>query len=216
MNILANSSKDAAVTKNTNIAVATSYNKHKVYSGRKYLSLGGFVYLLSLLPKPMVVTSFRLLVVSSTPPHIAPSDKYHSILGIQRSIARNTPFIVSATRVTTDVPTIQRQRYTNSPVRTKALFAYNHNHFLSSHNSSSSSSSSSSRTVTIGTRNTTSTDSSRNTSSTRLFATSSPKLNMYHLDSIGSTQDEARRILQDETLHGTLLYVVFVCIVCML
>mmetsp|Transcript_5578 Transcript_5578/g.10602 ORF Transcript_5578/g.10602 Transcript_5578/m.10602 type:complete len:222 (-) Transcript_5578:396-1061(-) len=40
----------------------------------------------------------------------------------------------------------------------------------------------------------------------RLFATSppSPQMNMYHLDSIGSTQDEARRILQDETLHGTL------------
>lgn len=237
MNINTNSSKEATtVTNNTNKNTVTS-NKHKVYSGRKILSLGGFVYLL-LLPKPMAVNSLRLLSSST---HIGP-DKNTGILGIRRTtatftfhrnwrsvntidggsecrcfcsdistaaaaaggggIVRNIPLVVSTTtttRATTDIPTISRRSYRNIAGYTKALFAYNplaSSSHRGSHNSS--------RRTAVGS----STKSSRNSTTSRLFATSSaPQMNMYHLDSIGSTQDEARRILQDETLHGT-LYVV--------
>lgn len=173
--------------------------KSKRSSGRNLLSLLGgagvvlylFLLLLLLLPYPMAVNSFRLPVVvlsRTSPPSV-----------LQKGVIRYS-----------------RVHHPNSFLDTKTI------------NSCSSCYSRSSNTSRIGiSKSTIKNTSPQQHKQQQLFATSSSRadlsppqeedneIKMYHLDCIGSTQDEARRILQDDTLHGTFVRS-FVFVYCMI
>jgi hypothetical protein len=185
-------------TRNHTTTITTIKSKRS--SGRNLLSLlvggAGVLYLflllvLVLLPYPMVVNCFRLSVVLSrrSPPYV-----------LQKEV------LIRYSRI----------HHPNSFLDTNPINPY------SSYSRSSSggcciSRSTSSISSNISRIGIISSTSKTNTSSVQqqLFATSSPgadlsppqeednEMKMYHLDCIGSTQDEARRILQDDTLHGT-------------